>query len=96
METDLAIGPMTRLSNCSVSSTQAMVWRREAFEATNGSPARTDSTIASSRLRTASFGQHEQQRQDHGDHQPVHDDEDPERKVSDQQCGERRRGTTAA
>jgi len=36
-----------------VSSTQAIARKRCAFAATNGSPARTVSTIASSRLRTA-------------------------------------------
>ena len=48
VETALAIAPMTRLRSCSASSAQAIACKRDAFAATNGSPARTVSTIASS------------------------------------------------
>jgi hypothetical protein len=41
VETALPIAPMTMLSSCSASSDQAIVRRRSAFVATNGSPART-------------------------------------------------------
>src|SRR5262245_29728993 len=51
VETALAIAPMTMLRSCSVKSAQAVACKRSAFAATNGSPARTVSTIASSRLR---------------------------------------------
>ena len=47
------IAPMTTLRTCTPSSTQAMACRRSALTATKGSPARTVSTIATSRVRIA-------------------------------------------
>ena len=52
VEMALTIAPMTMASSCCASRTQAIVCKRCALAATNGSPARTVSTIASSRLRT--------------------------------------------
>jgi len=49
IETALAIAPMTRLRSCSENRAQAIACRRSAFAATNGSPARPVSTMASSR-----------------------------------------------
>jgi len=48
VDTALPMAPMTTLSSCSASSAQAIACKRCAFAATNGSPARTVSTIASS------------------------------------------------
>ena len=48
----LAIRAIATLRSCSASSDQAIVCKRDAFAATNGSPARTVSTIASNRLKT--------------------------------------------
>ena len=53
VDTARPIAAMTRLRSCSASSAQAIVCSRNAFGATKGSPARTVSTIASSRLRMA-------------------------------------------
>jgi len=55
MDTALPMAPMVRLKSCSDSSVQAIARKRWAFAATKGSPARTVSTMASSRFKIPWF-----------------------------------------